>query len=171
MFFQRIHRGNKARVFWLDKADFNHQEHAGVQVTPAKTFGKGRALFAPGLTQDTRLHHGCMVLPVRGALGLFEHHSNFAQPVARGPAHQRRRGVYAGSGAQLPHASVRFIVSAHRLLAHLFEPFELGQPGAVQQPVVVKSLGCTQYHIAVNIMLKMLLRLVANADRAHAALA
>ena len=45
---------------------------------------------------------------VRGDLG---------QPVAGGPAHQRRRGVDARAGAQLPHAGVGLVVDAEGLLA------------------------------------------------------
>ena len=171
VFAEGVHRGDKARVMGVDKPDFDHQQYARVQVTAAKAFCKCLPLFAPGLAQDAFAHHRCMAAPMIGAQVLLQGDSNLAQPVAGSPAHQRRRGVHPCAGPKLPHAGIGLVPGQQRLLAHRLQPLEFGQPGTMQQPVVMKCLRRTEHHVAVHVMLKMLLRLVADAHRPHAAVA
>ena len=77
--------------------------------------------------------------------------------------------MHACPGAQLPHARVGLVVGFQGLLAHSFQSLEFGCASAVQQALVVKGLRCAQHHIAVDVVLKMLLRLVTDPYRPHAA--
>ncbi len=102
---------------------------------------------------------------------LREDRGDLGETIARGPAHQRRRGVDAGAGAQLPHAGVGLVVQAPGLLAHALELGEIARVGAPEQAMVEESLRCAENDVAVDVVLDVLERLVADAHRRHAAVA
>jgi hypothetical protein len=140
--FQRLHRAHEARVLRRQETHLGHQQHAGVEVAPAKAFDKGLAFIAPGVLQDVAANDFRPLVPQAGAVRQAQHHGDLAsQPVAGGPAHQRRRGVHPRAGAQLPHAGVGLVVQAPGLLAHISRAAKSAAVAAHQQPVVVEGLG------------------------------
>ncbi|MNT26404.1 hypothetical protein D3C72_1619750 [compost metagenome] len=88
---------------------------------------------------------------------------DLGQAVAGGPAHQHGRGVDPGPRAQLPHARVRFRVQFEGLVAHGFQRGELGFSAPVEQAMVEESLRRAQDDVAIDVVLEMFLRLVADA--------
>ena len=93
----------------------------------------------------------------------------FASRSHGGPAHQARRRVHPGHGAQLPHAGIGLVVHGERALADLLESFELDAARSGQEPGVEERLGRREHRVAVDVMLDVLERLVAGAYRTHAA--
>ena len=169
--FHHVQRAHEALVARVDQADFGHQEDAGIQLAPAKALGEYAALGVPRAREDLVAHALRVAAPVLGALGQLQGARYFCQPVARRPAHQRRRGVDACARAQLPHAGVRRAVDLHRQLADALQPRELGRAGGLQQALVVKGLRGAQHDVAVHVVLEVLGRLIAHAHRTHAAVA
>ena len=107
--------------------------------------------------------------PARGPVRLPEMRGDLRQPVAGGPAHQARRGMHPGHGAQLPHPGIGLVVHRERALAHPFEALELHPPRPGEQPAVEERLGRREHRVAVDVVLHVLERLVAGPHRTHAA--
>jgi hypothetical protein len=77
--------------------------------------------------------------------------------------------VHPRAGAQLPDAGVGLVVQ--RQAARPRSSGKVGLSPRTEQAVVVEGLRRTQHDVAVDVVLKMFLRLVAHAHRAHAAVA
>ena len=76
--------------------------------------------------------------------------------------------MHAGARAQLPHAGVGLVVQQPGLLAHRFQSREVRGVGATKETVVVEGLRRAENDVAVDVVLEVLVRLVADAHRAHA---
>jgi len=154
----------------VDEADLGHQQHARVQILAAEALDEGLPALAPRLLENLGADRVGAGAPRRVARCLADDGGDLRQPVAGGPAHQRRRRVDASAGAQLPHAGVGLIVEAPGLLAHAFELGEVAQVGAPEQAMVEERLRRAQHDVAVDVVLEVLVRLVADAHRTHAAI-
>ena len=77
----------------------------------------------------------------------------------------------AGAVAQLPHAGVRLVVELEGLLAGKLQLLEVVRAGGREQALVEKGLRGAEHQIAIGVVLEMLIGLVADADRAVAAIA
>ena len=79
--------------------------------------------------------------------------------------------MHARARAQLPHAGIGLVVQQPGLLAHRLESGEVGGVGAAKEAVVVEGLRRAEDDVAVDVVLEVLVRLVADAHRTHAAVA
>ena len=72
---------------------------------------------------------------------------------------------------QFPHAGIGLVMEVEGLLSDLFQPFEIVDVGGAQQSLVEEGLRCPQHDIAEDIVLEVLMRLIADTYRTHAAIA
>ena len=129
------HRRTESRVARVDEPDLGHQQQARIQPVAFEALREGAEVGVPGPLQDGLSHHLRAPPPPRAAFGFTEMSGDLREPVARGPAHQARRRVHPGHGAQLPHAGIGLIVHGERALADPFEAFELDPPGFARSRV------------------------------------
>src|SRR5215471_12131364 len=92
---------------------------------------------------------------------------NLRQPVARRPAHQAGRRVYARSRPEFPDAGIRFVMEIEGALPKDLEPGKIGVPCRHEQPRVEKYRRRPEHKTAIGVILKMLVGLIANAYRPH----
>src|SRR5678815_3507150 len=93
------------------------------------------------------------------------------QAVASGPAHHRRRGMHSAARAQLPDPRVGLVVQRERALTQPFQAQEIVDARRMQQSAIEECLRGREDSVAVDVVLSVLVSLVADADRPHAAIA
>jgi hypothetical protein len=79
--------------------------------------------------------------------------------------------VHRRPRAELPEAGVGLVVHGEGAVAHRLQGVEVLHRAGAQQPLVEEGLDQRQDDLAVDVVLVVLVRLVADAHRAHAAIA
>src|SRR5690606_15262861 len=160
----------EALVIRLQEIYFRHQQQARIKLVATKTFGKGTELLAPCLLVDRTMDLICARPPVARPLHKAEMRGDICQPVTCSPAHEARRCMDTGAGAEFPHACIRLVMQRKGTLAHRFITLEIHHGRALKQPLIEKGLRSCEDHISINIVLEMLISLVAAAHWPHAAI-
>jgi hypothetical protein len=112
-----------------------------------------------------------MAAPVAARARQPEALGDARQAVAGGPAHHGRKGVHARAAAQLPQAGVGLVEIQRRALAERFELAEQRFVAASGQALVEEDVRRGEDRRAVDVVLHLGIGLVADAHRAHAAIA
>ena len=76
-----------------------------------------------------------------------------------------------GDGAELPQSRVRLVVHGEGAVADLFQGVEVVDRARPQHPLVEEGLNQRQDDLAIDVVLQMLVRLIADAHRLHPAIA
>ena len=79
--------------------------------------------------------------------------------------------MHGRAGAQLPQAGVRLVVDGEGALADPLQRLEVGEGRRPQQALVEEGLDVGEHDLAVDVVLDVLVGLVADPHRAHAAVA
>src|SRR5207245_9007179 len=96
---------------------------------------------------------------------------DLAASVTPGPAHHARERVHASGAAQLPDAGVRVVVELGCLLAEGLEAAEQDLPAPAHQPAIEEHVRGGEDGRAVDVVLHLALGVIADAHRAHPAVA
>ena len=126
------HRRLESRIARVDEPDFGHQQQARVESVAPEALGEGPEGRIPGPVQDGPAHRLRPLPPQPGPIPETQMRGDLRQPVARRPAHQARRRMHPGHGAQLPHPGIGLIVHREGAIAHPLEALELDAPGPRQ---------------------------------------
>ena len=161
----------KRGSFGGQEADLRHQQQPRLDVRAAEAVHEAVAPRVPGAALDRRADLVGAVLPERARAPAATMRRNAREPVAGSPAHERGGRVHALARAQLPHARVRRRIDAIGLLADALETREVLHRRGTQQAAVEEGLRRGQHDVAIDVVLQVLERLVADAHRAHAAIA
>jgi len=167
----RLQRRLEPWIVGREEAQVEQLDQARIEVVATERRRDTLRILAPCRVLDRRADRVRAFLPERPAILKPENLRSVRQPVAGRPAHRRRIGVDVRFGAQLPQASVGLVVRLPRAVADQFEALKVLLAGHPEQPLVEECLHVRQDDLAVRVVLDLLVCLVADAHRAHAAIA
>ncbi len=170
---ERIDGLDEARVFRVDEADLGHQQHARVEVLAAEALDEGLAALAPGTARGS-WRGSCRRAPrqMRRAFGrlprtaaILASRSQAAQHISDDEVCTRARV----RSSHMPASGWSWKRQACSPIA--FERGEVARVGATEQAMVEERLRRAENDVAVDVVLEVLVGLVADAHRTHAAVA
>ena len=150
------------------ESELGDQEDAGVEIRRAEGAGQGASLFIPAFFENSLAQRARVGRPVFGAVGDFESARNAGEPVAGRPAQRRRIGVRQRAGAIFPQARIGLESMHNGALAKTLEQPEQRFVAHLGQTLVDEHLRRGENDAAVNVVLPLARRLVADPNRAHA---
>ena len=148
-----------------EETELGDQQDAGVEDGLAEGAGQRALLFVPGLGEDALAQPSRLRLPVLGALGDMEPPRDPAEPVASRPAQHRGIRMGARAGAIFPQASIGFERQRERALAQRLEQSIKRFVSHLGQALVEEHLRRGEHDAAVDVVLGLQGRLVADPNR------
>ena len=159
-----------ARIVRVEKAHFHHQKHASVQMLALEGFGEGLSPLGPGAVENDTLDLIGFLSPV---LPVWGSPTCWAMIASRSSAAQHIRPRSCGRARVnvAPTCPRRACRKGQRLAPHRSRRKKSDPRRWRYQATVEERLRDRKHDIAVTVVLKMLVSLVADAHGTHAAVA
>src|SRR5207249_5749903 len=167
----RLDRRGKARVVGAQEIELVKEEQARVQVLAAESGCEGPALPVPGPIADRRMHRVGARAPRARAVREPDARGDLREAVAPRPAHNTGKSVDALRPAQLPQTGVGLVEERGGPFAELLELAEERLVAAQREPRVEEHVRRGQDRRAVDVVLDLGIRLIADPHRPHPAVA
>src|SRR5712672_1814804 len=167
----RADGGREARIVGAQEIELVQEEQARVQILAAESGGEALALRIPRPIADRRMHGVGAGAPRARAVREPDARGDLREAVAPRPAHNAGKSVDALRAAQLPKSGVGLVEERRGPFAELLELAEQRLVAPEREPRVEEHVRRGEDRGAVDVVLDLGIRLIADPHRPHSAVA